>query len=102
MCVWLATLLFSWYGGGWFDCSLKPRFGTTFLFALVLFITFTNIAFMAFGVIAQAVVGVLTVTSGLTFTFDVAFLTAGLALDVAFLAAGLSAGLFTNLTVTVL
>ena len=85
MRVWLATLLllFSWYGR--FDCSLKPRFGTTFLFALVLFITFTNIAFMTFGVIAQAVVGV--VTAGLAFAFDVAFLTAGLALDVAFLTA---------------
>jgi hypothetical protein len=92
MRVWLATmLLFSWYGGGRFDCSLKPRFGTTFLFALAYFITFANIAFMTFSVIAQAVVGVLT-----------AFLTAGLAFDVAFLTAGLSAGLFTNLTVTVL
>lgn len=91
MRVWLATmlLLFSWYG--WFDCSLKPRFGTTFLIALVLFITFANIAFTTFGVISQAVVGVLT-------AFITAFLTTGLALDVAFL----TAGFFTNLTVTVL
>ena len=86
MRVWLATmLLFSWYG--WFDCSLKPRFGTTFLFALAYFITFANIAFMTFGVISQAVVGVVA-----------ALVTTGLALDVAFL----TAGFFTNLTVTVL
>jgi hypothetical protein len=102
MRVWLATLLllFSWYG--WFDCSLKPRFGTTFLFALACFITFTNIAFMVFSVIAQAVVSVLTVTTGLA--LDVTFLASGLAFafDVAFIAARLSAGLFTNLTVTVL
>jgi hypothetical protein len=44
---------------------------------------------MAFSVIAQAVVSVLTVTTGFAF-------------DVAFIAARLSAGLFTNLTVTVL
>ena len=91
MRVWLATLLllFSWHGR--FDCCLKPRFGTTFLFALVLFITFTNIAFMAFSVIAQAVVGVVALAAGFAFAFDVSFLTAGFATV-----------FFTNLTVTVL
>jgi hypothetical protein len=70
---------------------------------------------MTFSVIAQAVVGVVAafVTTGFAFAFDVTFLASGLALDVAFvttrlafdvvfLTAGLSAGLFTNLTVTVL
>jgi general stress protein CsbA len=95
--VWFATLLlFSSLGG--FHCDLKPRFGTTFLFALVLFITFANITFMAFSVIAQAVVSV--VATG--FALDVAFLASGFAfaLDVADLTAGFFANL--NLTRTVL
>lgn len=96
MRVWLATLLlFSSLGR--FQCDLKPGFGTTFLFAVVCFITFTNIAFMAFGVIAQTVVGV--VAAGLAFALDVAFLASGfaLALDVAFFTAG---GFFANLNLT--
>jgi hypothetical protein len=99
MRVWLATLLLLFSSLSRFQCDLKPGFGTTFLFAVVCFITFTNIAFMAFGVIAQTVVGV--VAAGLAFAFDVAFLASGfafaLAFDVAFFTAG---GFFANLNLT--
>jgi hypothetical protein len=64
---------------------------------LAYFITFANIAFMTFGVISQAVVGVLTAGLAAGLAFDVAFLASGFAFDVAFFTAG---GFFTNLNLT--
>jgi hypothetical protein len=99
---------------------LKPRFGTTFLFALVLFITFANLTFATFRVFVETVVGNVTAVVTTGFTLDVAFVTTGFTLDVAFVTTGftldvavvttgftldvafLTTGFFTNLTVTVL
>jgi hypothetical protein len=78
--LWLARL-------SGFQCSLKPGFGTTFLFAVVRIISLTNFTVTALSVFTETVVRIAT---GLL-TLDVALFTAGLlTLDVAFLATGLT------------
>jgi hypothetical protein len=108
--LWLARL-------SGFQCSLKPGFGTTFLFAVVRIISLTNFTVTALSVFTETVVRIATgltldvalFTTGLTLdvaflttrlTLDVALFTTRLTLDVAFLATGLfTAGFFTAGTV---
>jgi hypothetical protein len=84
---------------------LKPRLGTTVFFAVIGIITDTNFTLMAFGVVAQTVVGI---SAGFLatrlLTLDVAFRTTGLllTLDVAFLTTGFLATRFFAAARTVL
>jgi hypothetical protein len=87
--LWLARL-------SGFQCSLKPGFGTTFLFAVVRIISLTRFTLTAFSVFTETVVRIATgltvdvalFTTGLT--LDVAHFTARLTLDVALFATGLT------------
>jgi hypothetical protein len=98
MSVWLAALLLTRLGSVGFQRCLKPRFGTTVLFAVVGVVTGTHFTVAALGVVTKTIVRMTIVTTGLL-TVDVAFLTTGLlttgllttglTLDVAFLTTGL-------------
>jgi hypothetical protein len=108
MSVWLAALLLTILGSVGFQRCLKPRFGTTVLFAVVGVVTGTHFTVAALGVVTKTIVRMTIVTTGLL-TVDVAFLATGLltagllTLDVAFLTTRLTldVALFTTGLLTI-